>query len=167
MIFSDVAPSSQYGQFATIAASHNLKKWRESSVIFAFKIFESKKDLTCEKLNIPDFCGSKQNGLAQWSEQALEASHSDFNKLWEDFKVKSHNHPNFNHRILRAICTLNGRHLWCLIFQLWVFRFILFAIKLLQRFQLSKQFPWKINTRLNRLDFVLKIDMHFILKKLN
>ena len=38
--------------------------------------------------HIEEFCSITGRGLAPWSEQTIEACHHDFNKTWENFKVK-------------------------------------------------------------------------------
>jgi hypothetical protein len=45
--------------------------------------------------HIPEFCEKKQCGLGAYSEQASEAVHYDFECVWDNFKIKSFNHPHF------------------------------------------------------------------------
>lgn len=61
--------------------------------------------------HVADFCESKNRGLGPWSEQSTESVHHDFSSLWEDFKVRSFNHPNFKFKFLAGVCAYNGRHL--------------------------------------------------------
>lgn len=61
--------------------------------------------------HVGDFCELHNRGLGPWSEQSSEAVHHDFSVVWEDFKVKSCHHPDFCHRLLRAVSTYNSRHL--------------------------------------------------------
>jgi hypothetical protein len=60
--------------------------------------------------HIIDFCESKSVGLARWSEQAMEAVHSDFKPTWEKYKVHQ-NHPDYAAKLLRAVRNYNSKHL--------------------------------------------------------
>lgn len=61
--------------------------------------------------HVADFCRLMKRGLGPWSEQACESLHHDFARTWEDFKVKSHDHPDFKNRLLRSVCVYNSRHI--------------------------------------------------------
>lgn len=60
--------------------------------------------------HVAEFCSSTQCGLGPWSEQAVEAAHSDFNGVWRNFEVKDLHHPEYGTRLLRAVRVYNSRH---------------------------------------------------------
>ena len=62
--------------------------------------------------HVPEFCKVKGIGLAPWSEQCSESIHHDFSKIWDNFKVKHTDHPDYGKRLLQAVCMYNGLHLW-------------------------------------------------------
>ena len=60
--------------------------------------------------HIEEFCTLTGRGLAPWSEQTVEAAHHDFNKTWENFKVKDMENPVYGDYLLRDVKTYNGKH---------------------------------------------------------
>ena len=54
--------------------------------------------------HVEDFCASVNDGLGPWSEQSSESVHHDFGVLWQDFKVKSIDHPNYRTKLLSCVC---------------------------------------------------------------
>ena len=63
-------------------------------------------------LHIKDFIESRDGprvGLGVYSEQAFEALHRDFLKVWQRFQV-SHLNPNFGTKLLKAVQFYNSRH---------------------------------------------------------
>lgn len=60
--------------------------------------------------HIDDFLRDKNEGLARWSEQTSEAVHSDFKLTWNKYKVSLIS-PNYNEKLLRAVCDYNSKHL--------------------------------------------------------
>lgn len=61
--------------------------------------------------HIAEFCDVVQMGLSPWSEQTAESLHSDFSKVWNNFKVRNTDHPEYGQRLLKAIVTYNSQHL--------------------------------------------------------
>jgi hypothetical protein len=60
--------------------------------------------------HIIDFCQPCGEGLGQWSEQASENVHSDFNATWLKYKVPE-NHPRYGLQLLRAVQEYNAQHI--------------------------------------------------------
>lgn len=59
--------------------------------------------------HVSEFCEPKLKGLGFFSEQATEAVHFDFNRVWSKYKVPSGNSEYLN-KLLHAICEYNGLH---------------------------------------------------------
>ena len=49
--------------------------------------------------HIIEFCQLMKKGLSPWSEQTLESVHQDFNKVWENYKVRNTEHPEYSERL--------------------------------------------------------------------
>ena len=62
-------------------------------------------------MNVEEFCSETGMGLGPWSEQTSEALHHDFNRMWENFKIKNMEHPLYNKNLLRAVSMYNSQHL--------------------------------------------------------
>lgn len=60
--------------------------------------------------HVPDFCTKYEHGLEYYAEQAMEATHHDFNETWLKFKVAETN-ENYAPALLRAVCAYNASHL--------------------------------------------------------
>ena len=60
--------------------------------------------------HIPEFCLFTGRGLGPYSEQTVEAVHSDFKKCWGNFQVKRTDHPKYGERFLRAVQSYNSTH---------------------------------------------------------
>ena len=61
--------------------------------------------------HVADFCNITGMGLGPWSEQCSESIHHDFSKVWENFKVKHTDNPEYGKRLLQAVCMYNSLHL--------------------------------------------------------
>ena len=61
--------------------------------------------------HVAEFCDILKMGLAPWSEQTAESLHSDFTKMWNNFKVRDTDHPEYGQRLLQAIIAYNSQHL--------------------------------------------------------
>ena len=61
--------------------------------------------------HVGEFCKLHNMGLSPWSEQTTESLHSDFNKVWENYKVKDTNHVEYGNRLLQAVQMYNSKHL--------------------------------------------------------
>ena len=59
--------------------------------------------------HIEDFCQMHNEGLARWSEQALETVHTDFKATWAKYKVQD-NHPEYASKLLCAVRDYNSKH---------------------------------------------------------
>lgn len=55
--------------------------------------FTSKVHILC--CHVAPVLEQTVEGLAFMSEQAMEASHSEFDKVWRKYKIKDVNRPNF------------------------------------------------------------------------
>lgn len=62
------------------------------------------------KYHVAEFCNVKQQGLARYTEQSIEAVHHDFTGTWDRYKV-SNNHPRFTDNLLRAVVAYNSSHI--------------------------------------------------------
>lgn len=60
--------------------------------------------------HVEDFCLKTGKGLAYYSEQATESAHSDFAKMWDNYKVLDI-HPEYPQKLLRAVCDYNTSHI--------------------------------------------------------
>jgi hypothetical protein len=60
--------------------------------------------------HIIQFCEPRGMGLGQWSEQASEAVHSDFNATWLKYKVPEH-HPHYGNQLLHSVREYNAHHI--------------------------------------------------------
>lgn len=60
--------------------------------------------------HVPYFCLKTGKGLGFYSEQAMEAVHADFKKIWEKYKLKK-DHPNYHEHLLKAVCEYNSQHI--------------------------------------------------------
>ena len=60
--------------------------------------------------NTTEFCKMVNNGLGPWSEQAAESLHSDFNKVWQNYKLRDTDHDEYEKRLLSAIISYNSQH---------------------------------------------------------
>ena len=61
--------------------------------------------------HVADFCNLKGMGLAPWSEQTSKSLHRDFTMIWNTFKVKNTDHPEYGRRLLQAVSMYNSQHL--------------------------------------------------------
>ena len=61
--------------------------------------------------HLKPFLDKHQTGLALWSEQAFEAVHSKFRKVWEKYKVKDKTDPKFFENLLKAVLDFNGNNI--------------------------------------------------------
>lgn len=61
------------------------------------------------KHHIIEFCEATNEGLAKYSEQTIEAIHSDFSATWQNYKVPE-KHKNYPHKLLNAIVSYNSGH---------------------------------------------------------
>ena len=61
--------------------------------------------------HISEFCELVKMGLGPWGEQTCESIHSDFKKIWENYKIKSTEHGDYAQRLLDAIINYNSQHL--------------------------------------------------------
>ena len=64
----------------------------------------------CVFHHIIDFCSTVNTGLGRYSEQTVEAVHSDFRHTWMKYKV-GENHPHYAAHLLKAVCEYNSQHL--------------------------------------------------------
>ena len=55
--------------------------------------------------HIIEFCEVMKMGLSPWSEQTSESVQQDFNKVWENYKVRDTKHPESSERLLQSIIT--------------------------------------------------------------
>lgn len=63
----------------------------------------------CIFVHVKEFCKKHQVGLGIFSEQAFESVHHEFKIIWKKYKVHF-NHPEYDKRLLRAVCEFNGLH---------------------------------------------------------
>jgi hypothetical protein len=61
--------------------------------------------------HVPQFCQLVDTGLGQFSEQASESVHYDFNHMWEKSGKVSLVHAAYGSNLLQAIIRYNGRHI--------------------------------------------------------
>ena len=61
--------------------------------------------------NVGEFCKMVNNGIGPWSEQVAESLHSDFNKIWQNYKLRDTDHDEYGERLLQAIISYNSQHL--------------------------------------------------------
>ena len=61
--------------------------------------------------HVGEFCGMVNKGLGPWSEQAAESLHSDFTKMWQNYKLRDTDHDQYGERLLDAIITYNSQHM--------------------------------------------------------
>ena len=61
--------------------------------------------------HISEFCDVVKMGLSPWSEQTAESLHHDFKGMWNSFKVRDTNHPEYGNRLLQSIIMYNSQHL--------------------------------------------------------
>ena len=61
--------------------------------------------------HISEFCDVVKKGLGPWSEQTSESLHSDFKKLWQNYKVRDNDHQQYGKRLLDAVVAYNSQHL--------------------------------------------------------
>ena len=61
--------------------------------------------------HVPKFCERKGKGLGFYNEQASEAVHSDFLKIWNNYKVNDEDHPKYRESLNSAGLEYNQRHL--------------------------------------------------------
>ena len=61
--------------------------------------------------HVPEFCKLTKMGLAPWSEQAAESSHSEFTKIWERYKIKDTKHKKYSENLLDAVVVFNSLHM--------------------------------------------------------
>ena len=60
---------------------------------------------------VPEFCLFAGRGLGSYSEQTVEAVHSEFKKSWGNFYVRDTANDKYSERFLRAVKTFNSTHL--------------------------------------------------------
>ena len=60
--------------------------------------------------HVPLFCELRGCGLAAFSEQTSESLHHDFLSVWNCYKTKSTEHPDFGKRLLSAVQRYNSQH---------------------------------------------------------
>lgn len=60
--------------------------------------------------HIMDFCEVHNVGLGRFSEQSVEAVHSDFKTTWSRYKVAESN-PAYSSQLLKAVRDYNSKHL--------------------------------------------------------
>ena len=61
--------------------------------------------------HVGEFCGMVNKGLVTWSEQAAESLHSDFTKMWQNYKLRDTDHDQHGERLLDAILAYNSQHM--------------------------------------------------------
>ena len=64
----------------------------------------------CIVNHLPEFLRKVKTGMSIYSEQTVEACHSDFKKTFKRFKVKE-SHKNHGNRLKRAVVEYNSRRL--------------------------------------------------------
>ena len=60
--------------------------------------------------HVPEFCRISNSGLALFSEQASEAVHTDFESVWNNYKLTNLEHPKYKKQFLKAVQMYNSRH---------------------------------------------------------
>ena len=60
--------------------------------------------------HVPQYCDNTGMGLGISSEQASEAVHADFKRVWERYCLPP-NHPRHGDQLLRAAVKYNGLHI--------------------------------------------------------
>jgi hypothetical protein len=60
--------------------------------------------------HIEEFCKHESGGLGNFSEQASEAVHADFKKIWARYKI-AETHPEFPSKFLKSVQFYNSIHL--------------------------------------------------------
>ena len=63
------------------------------------------------KAHLEQFLDKHQVGLSVFSEQAFEAIHSKFMKIWSKYKIKDKTNPNFFEALFRAVLDFNGANI--------------------------------------------------------
>jgi hypothetical protein len=59
------------------------------------------------QLDIEQFCKHDSSGLGKFSEQASEAVHADFKKIWARYKI-AETHPQFPSKFLKSVKFYNS-----------------------------------------------------------
>lgn len=60
--------------------------------------------------HVAELCEMRGCGLAAFSEQTSESIHHDFLSLWECYKTRSTEHPDYGKRLLNAVQRYNSQH---------------------------------------------------------
>lgn len=61
--------------------------------------------------HVPEFIREHGKPLGQFSEQVVESCHAKFDKLFNSYRIKDTNHPNYLNKLYRAIMHFNAYHL--------------------------------------------------------
>ena len=61
--------------------------------------------------HIEDFCSKQGVGLGYYSEQAVESSHFDFKKTFDNKYSIKPNHPDYEEHVQKALCEYNSLHI--------------------------------------------------------
>ena len=100
--------SSCYGKTLLPDYVTNLEYFKEKYLALSINVTPK---IHAVMYHVEEFCSQTGMGLGPWSEQTSEALHHDFNRMWENFKIKDMDHPSYSTNLLRAVSMYNSQHL--------------------------------------------------------
>ena len=99
-----------------------IDSWQEETIIFGEKLAELQKAFPSVRMtpkwhiilnHVPEWIRRNNRGLGQVSEQEVEDTHSQFEKVWDKYRVKSVSNPAYLPNYFRAVTDNNTTNLGC------------------------------------------------------
>jgi hypothetical protein len=105
--FNDVVAGC-FGKVVSADIEEKINKFKNAYMNLGCS-FTSKVHILCN--HVFPVVSLTTHGLADMSEQSLEATHHTFEQIWMKYLVKDHNHPEYGSRLKRALVEFNSCHL--------------------------------------------------------